>query len=559
MTTDDPTFHAAGAAPGPEQPPDVAASIARPPGAPPGAVPVEAVPLETPRPAPARPAPAHTPPAGTPRRTGGFTPMRSASPSYASATPAHGPGTARGTGAPAGVRTDGARAGAVPAVPALPPGDGTAPRGIGGGDTAHAMPAGMTVTPGGIVSHGDPTDDVTVYDQDALTRSGGLPAPSGTGRPEERPGGFGAPDGITRPVGRDAPVRPTLTSAPEEPGARAGGAETQDGSVGGHPSADAALLEAMLGETTGADAEDADDRADAEDEDSDERTRTLIWTAATYRPLEEVVALVTQLKDAKAVDSPADEALRAAAVARPLDEVRQLVALLNEAGHTLDENDTTLRAAAVGRPIEDVVQLVGILGAAQGRPLSPDAAAPGASTAGGQAVPQDPCLRPPRSATATATATTSATASAPAPTLTAATDNEADGPAQRSGLRWLAAATLSVCGVIHLPRDFAALWSGGYADGLVFTIALLCLVLGEWLIVRETVRVWASAAALSICVVAVHGMAGSSGVALLGNSVGHAWTWAGATAVASAMLTALLAGLALLRRQRKPSLDTGGT
>ncbi|OEJ98328.1 hypothetical protein J116_023490 [Streptomyces thermolilacinus SPC6] len=271
--------------------------------------------------------------------------------------------------------------------------------------------------------------------------------------------------------------------------------------------------------------------------------------------MEEVVALVTQLKDAKAVDSPADEALRAAAVARPLDEVRQLVALLNEAGHTLDENDTTLRAAAVGRPIEDVVQLVGILGTAQGRPLSPDAVAPGAATAGGQAVPQDPCLRPPRSAATT----TTATASAPAPTLTSARDNEADGPAQRSGLRWLAAATLFACGVIHLPRDFGALWSGGYADGLVFTIALLCLVLGEWLIVRETVRVWASAAALSICVVAVHGMAGSSGVALLGNSVGHAWAWAGATAVASAMLTALLTGLALMRRQRKPAPRTDST
>ncbi|MEU3450604.1 hypothetical protein AB0H29_25740 [Streptomyces thermolilacinus] len=557
MTTDDPTFHAAGAAPGPEQPPDVAASIAMPLGTPPGAVPVEAVPLETPRPAPARPAPAHTPPAGTPRRTGGFTPMRSASPSYPSATPAHGPGTARDTGASAGVRMDGARAGAVPAVPALPPGHVTAPpSGIGGADTAHVMSAGMTVTPGGVVSHGgtadDTTDDVTASGQDAVTRSGGLRDPSGTARPEERPGGFGAPDGITRPIGRDAPARPTLTGTPEEPGTRADGADAHDGPAG-HPAADAALVEAMLGETTGADAEDADGRADADDEDSDERMRTLIWTAATYRPLEEVVALVTQLKEAKAVDSPADEALRAAAVARPLDEVRQLVTLLNEAGHTLDENDTTLRAAAVGRPIEDVVQLVGILGTAQGRPLSPDAAAPGAATAGGQAVPQDPCLRPPRSATA------ATTAPAPAPTLTAGPDDKPEAPAQRSGLRWLAAATLFACGVIHLPRDFGALWSGGYADGVVFTIALLCLVLGEWLVVRETVRVWASAAALSMCVVAVHGMAGSSGVSLLGNSVGHAWAWAGATAVASAMLTALLTGLALLRRQRKPAVGTGGT
>ncbi|MEU7568136.1 hypothetical protein AB0A99_19400 [Streptomyces fradiae] len=557
MTTDDPTFHAAGAAPGPEQPPDAAAPIAGSLGARSAAVPVETVPLETPYPAPARPAPMDAPSAGT-RRTGGFTPLRPAPPSYPSGAPsgapARGPGVDRPVGERAGEHpggrtgghTDGAHTEVLPPMPALPPGHGAGPLGIGGADTAYTTPPGMAVTPGGVVSRGD---EVTAPGRDPRPD-----APWSTGdpgrRPEERPGGTGAADGITRPVGRDAPARPDPDGGAEDTGG--------DGPAG-RPAADAALVEAVLGETSGTEAEDPEGAAGAGGEDSDERMRTLIWTAATYRPLEEVVALVTQLKEARAVDSPADEALRAAAVARPLEEVRQLVAMLNEAGHTLDENDTTLRAAAVGRPIEDVVQLVAILGTAQGRPLAPEAAAAGAAgtTAGGQPVPQDPCLRPPRSATAATAATASATAARTADGPDGWANGGANGTAQRSVLRWFAAAALFVCGVIHLPTDFGALWSGGYADGLALAVALLCLVLGEWLIVRETARVWASAAVLSIGVVALHGMAGSSGVALLGNSLGSGWAWAGAAAVASAMLTALFAGLALLRRQRRPAVGTG--
>ncbi|MGQ4513319.1 hypothetical protein [Streptomyces sp. DW26H14] len=95
---------------------------------------------------------------------------------------------------------------------------------------------------------------------------------------------------------------------------------------------------------------------------SREPIRTLLWTAATIRPLDEVAALVGLLRRTGEVPSPADEALKAAAVARPLDEVRQLVLMLNSPPQQPEEADTTLRAAAVGRPIEDVVQLVSILG-----------------------------------------------------------------------------------------------------------------------------------------------------------------------------------------------------
>ncbi|MGW6512883.1 hypothetical protein ACWGCP_36170, partial [Streptomyces niveus] len=116
---------------------------------------------------------------------------------------------------------------------------------------------------------------------------------------------------------------------------------------------------------------DAERRAgsrDPVDESGEEPIRTLLWTAATYRPLEEVAALVMLLKRTGEVPNPGDEALRVAAVARPIDEVMQLVGMLNEPPHEIDEADTTLRAAAVGRPIEEVAQLVSFLGTHENEP-----------------------------------------------------------------------------------------------------------------------------------------------------------------------------------------------
>ncbi|WP_405574796.1 hypothetical protein OG317_33700 [Streptomyces sp. NBC_01167] len=103
-------------------------------------------------------------------------------------------------------------------------------------------------------------------------------------------------------------------------------------------------------------------RPDATASSNDEPIRTLLWTAATHRPLDEVAALVSLLNRTGELSRPGDEALRAAAVARPLEEVRQLVTLLNETPHDTGEAGTTLRAAAMGRSIEDVAELVAILG-----------------------------------------------------------------------------------------------------------------------------------------------------------------------------------------------------
>ncbi|WP_219852898.1 hypothetical protein, partial [Streptomyces solincola] len=309
------------------------------------------------------------------------------------------------------------------------------------------------------------------------------------------------------------------------------------------------------------------------DEMSDERIRTLIWTAATYRPLEEVAALVTMLKRSRAVSSPADEALRAAAVARPLEEVRQLVAMLNEAGHPIDESDTTLRAAAVGRPIEDVVQLVSILGTAQSAPaeapvaggaagrtapapaaepvpaaaVAPEPAAEpaapaaqhlaAATAAPAVQVPEDPKVRPPRSMTAAA--------AQPEPAAPASGESAAR---RHSALRWPAAVALLVCGAVHLPVELAGLRAGsGALVSLVVTA--LCMVAAVVLVMRESPRAWMAAAMTAVGVFLVHTVAGDEAPLLLERSVGAAFTWSGTAALVASVLVVLLAGKVLLRQR----------
>ncbi|MEV8308767.1 hypothetical protein AB0P36_15810 [Streptomyces flavidovirens] len=305
---------------------------------------------------------------------------------------------------------------------------------------------------------------------------------------------------------------------------------------------------------------------------SDEPIRTLLWTAATCRPLEEVAALVSLLKRTGEVPSPGDEALRAAAVARPLDEVRQLVAMLTEHPHEVDEADTTLRAAAVGRPIEDVAQLVSILGHEDGDPQRPPAGEAavahkkrvtldGGTTrrVGGRSTDGKPAAAPERPGGRSAWPTLDPRGVIPAvgDALAAGQGGDTVSPALRSVLRWPAAVLLFVCGVIHLPTDFAHLRSGGYADALAIAVTVLCLVFGVWLAVRDTMRVWAASAATAIGIVALHALASVGTVDLLESSLGESLAWADAAAVSCAAIGAVIAGSALLRRQKEPDATNG--
>lgn len=296
---------------------------------------------------------------------------------------------------------------------------------------------------------------------------------------------------------------------------------------------------------------------DSAPHDSEQPIHTLLWTAATERPVEEVAALVSRLKRTGEVDSPGDLALRAAAVSRPLEEVRQLVALLNEYPHPLHEADTTLRAAAVGRPIEDVVRLVNMIGtdASEWRSAANEAAddepRPPAGTGGGRseatAGPQDAAAPSDRTAKKSPWAVAALTSA-----LSVGPAGHTVSPALRSALRWPAALVLFACGIIHLPTDVAGLRSGGYAQTLSIAVTVLCLVVAVWLTIRDSALVWAGAAGLAIGVIALHALAHLGTMNLLQSSLGDSFTWAAAAAVLCAGASAILAGSVLLR-QRQPA------
>ncbi|MFJ8074277.1 hypothetical protein ACIQ7Q_10150 [Streptomyces sp. NPDC096176] len=309
--------------------------------------------------------------------------------------------------------------------------------------------------------------------------------------------------------------------------------------------------------------------------DSEQPIQTLLWTAATERPIAEVAALVSRLKRTGEVDSPGDVALRAAAVSRPLEEVRELIALLkNEHPNDLHEAATTLRAAAVGRSIEDVVELVNMIGtdasewqcppneaAAEGpEPLyeAAPARAPGATTEAAAAGAPAPA---PASASPAAPAEQ---AKKPTPwpvvalnsALAAGPSSHTVSPAMGSQLRWPASLALFACGVIHLPTDVAGLRSGGYAETLSVAVMVLCLVVALWLAVRDTVLVWAAAAGLAVGIIALHALTGMGTLNLLQSSLGASFGWATVAAVLCAGTGAVIAGSVLLRR---PQPTAGAT
>ncbi|MGW0392662.1 hypothetical protein ACWDYJ_17530 [Streptomyces sp. NPDC003042] len=266
------------------------------------------------------------------------------------------------------------------------------------------------------------------------------------------------------------------------------------------------------------------------DEPSIESIRTLLETAATCRPLEEVTALVSLLKETGQLPNPGHEAIRAAAVSRPVDEVMRLIALLGEYPHEEVETDIALRAAAVGRPIEDVALLVSILGPAGTAPAP--AAAP---------TEAPPAAAPPP---AERTAPTPVRARVRAP---AARPVRPQG-APHHLLRWPTAAALLLCGVLHLPEDLAALPAPTPGDLLPLAAALLCLVLGALLAVRDTTLVWRAAAVTALTVVTLHVVGGVVFFDPLEGALGGPHAWAGVTAVLCAGAGAVLAGVALKYR-----------
>ncbi|MFJ9575660.1 hypothetical protein ACIRQF_04585 [Streptomyces sp. NPDC101191] len=370
------------------------------------------------------------------------------------------------------------------------------------------------------------------------------PADDDTGTPDTAPG----PDPLPHPLpARAESPFPDLTSiSPAAWGSDA--AASQATAVAEAPAAEPAPSPGPLDEPPATDPEGQD-----EDENGDEAIRTLLWTAATERPVTEVAALVARLKASGEMSSPADVALRAAAVSRPLDEVRELVILLNESGYDLHQAETTLRAAAVGRPIEDVVELVGIIGA-DGRRWRGDGDGEGTARAPGVDAGPVPAGRPaPKRRRTPGTSTRSPLDHA----LATGPGSHVSSPALRSALRWPAAAALFACALVHLPTDVAGLRAGGNTAVLSVVVTVFCLVCAVWLAVRDSASAWAATAAGTIGLIALHVLAGARTVDVLHSSLGGRFAWAQALVVLCCAAVVALAAAALLRHTKAPDPADG--
>ncbi|MFJ6793409.1 hypothetical protein [Streptomyces sp. NPDC091268] len=265
--------------------------------------------------------------------------------------------------------------------------------------------------------------------------------------------------------------------------------------------------------------------------------RTLLVTAATGRPLEEVAALVSLLKESGQLPNPGHEALRAAAVSRPLHEVGEMLALLGEPPHEGVETDITLQAAALGRPIEDVALLVNILGtdeAAERSPAPSRPAEPVAAPAPGAPAPMR----------------------APAPVPGRARPDSGPGArgsrALRHVLRWPVALALLACGALHLPGNLASVSAGDPGALRALAVTVLCLGLGVLLAVRDTAAVWRTGAVAALGVAVLHVLGGVVGFDPLAGAAAGSARWAGLAAVLCAAFATVMAGLAL---QNRPPRD----
>ncbi|MFA7764537.1 hypothetical protein [Streptomyces sp. NRRL S-448] len=309
----------------------------------------------------------------------------------------------------------------------------------------------------------------------------------------------------------------------------------------------------------------------APDEPTPPPMRTLLETAATCRPVEEVTARVSLLKEGGPLPDAGHAALRTAAVTRPVQDVRRMVALLGESPHEVAEADLTLRAAAaVGRSIEDVALLVTILGkedAAEAERRGPAGPVGPAGPADPYAAPSDPHAEPVVESPAEPSAEEyeeqpyeprypelyDAPYQEP-PRRTAPGDPPAASRdrALRRVLRWPVAIALLLSGALHLPNDLTALQFAAPVDYLPLLVTVLCPVSGALVALRDTTAVWRAGAVTALGVVALHVLGGSLRYDPLAGAVGGTLAWAGVAVVLCAALGAVLAGLAL-RNRREPS------
>ncbi|MEU5009811.1 hypothetical protein AB0G35_05875 [Streptomyces sp. NPDC021749] len=314
--------------------------------------------------------------------------------------------------------------------------------------------------------------------------------------------------------------------------------------------------------------------------------------------MEEVAALVELLRRSGDVPNPGDEALRLAVVSRPVSEVAELFDLLRGDPQTAAAGHDALRAAAVGRSVEEVAQLIELFDRAKEGgtdpydmpphfPPDPGPGGPGGPGGGGPGEPEpttampflDPDVRPlgptghPVGAGGRPDTAAHQQPQQHTPWARPAAGQQQGGqpawaqphaghddPRQpgyavagvlRSVLRWPAAAALALCGLSHLPVHSAHVEGAQATAGLSMAIAVVYLLLAGWLAMRDTALVWTVSAAAAMVIIALHALSRAGVLTPLGSGLGETGMWPELLAVALAIVSAGLAGAALLSRPRR--------
>ncbi len=331
--------------------------------------------------------------------------------------------------------------------------------------------------------------------------------------------------------------------------------------------------------------------------------RTLLWEAVTQRPLEEVAALVERLKRSGDVPNPGDEALRMAVVSRPVSEVAALFDLLKATPHTAESSHDALRAVAVDRSVEEVAQLIELFDRDGGpdvpglvEQFPPGPGGPGGfGVPGGLGGPADPLetertasmhvldpdvrplgrdgqplygaqsespmnqppSRPPWAQRSAGTMPQGGPRWAPADEAPRQPGYAMPGVLQ-SVLRWPAALALALCGLSHLPVHSTHLQGAQATAGLSMAIAIVYLLLAGWLAMHDTALVWTVSAAAAMIIIALHALSRAGVFAPLGSGLGDTGMWPELLAVGLAIVSAGLAGAALLYRPRRMGAAAAG-
>ncbi len=227
----------------------------------------------------------------------------------------------------------------------------------------------------------------------------------------------------------------------------------------------------------------------------------LVRAAVGDRSLEEVVRLVTLLRESPEHADAVGPVLRAVAVDRPVEDVARLVAELTRPPHPADSADDTIRAAVEHRCVEDVTRLVTLLHREPQLPHCGREAARAAADARtveelveligrlardrDPAKPHDAGRGPVLPGEEPMAGTTGIGDGSAAPAASEA-EEAATEPARQGGWKgrlvfwpsWLAAAALVVCGAAHFPlrREGAPVLAYGVtlaASGLCGALALV--------------------------------------------------------------------------------------